>query len=47
MNLGYHSTDSDMTEEEYSYYMEENMKSIKLMKQELQKGKKIYYTSWW
>ena len=40
-------SDSDMTEEEYSYYMEENMKSIKLMKQELQKGKKIYYTSWW
>jgi len=40
-------SDSDMSEEDFSYYMEENMKSIKTMKQELRNGKKIYYTSWW
>ena len=40
-------SDSDMSEEDFSYYMEENMKSIKTMKQELKNGKKIYYTSWW
>lgn len=40
-------SDSDMDEEEYSYYMEENMKSILRMKEQISRGKKIYYTSWW
>lgn len=40
-------SDSDMTDEEFSYYMEENMKSIFRMKQQIRKGKKIYYSSWW
>ncbi|MDA7817058.1 hypothetical protein N9A28_02590 [Sulfurimonas sp.] len=40
-------SDSNMDKEQFSYYMEENMKSIKVMKEELNKGKKIYYSSWW
>ncbi|MDD5400816.1 MAG: hypothetical protein PHQ93_06500 [Sulfurimonas sp.] len=39
--------DSNMDKEEYSYYMEQNLKSIEVMKQELKNGKKIYYSSWW